>query len=74
MSITITGKIERKDIGIGAWALVTQAGETYELKEAPQELCQSQAKVKVTGKVRDDVMTIAAIGPVLEVDSFEVLQ
>ena len=73
MSITVTGKIERKDIGIGAWALVTKGGETYELKDAPPELCQSQAEVKVEGEVRDDVMTIAAIGPVLEVKSFKEL-
>jgi hypothetical protein len=73
MSITVTGTIERKDFGFGTWALVTESGETYELKDAPQELCQEQAKAKVKGKVRDDVMTVAMIGPVLEVASFELL-
>ncbi|MGK7877710.1 MAG: hypothetical protein AB4426_31725 [Xenococcaceae cyanobacterium] len=73
MSITVTGKIERKEFGSGTWALVTEGGETYELKDAPQDLCQSQGKVKVKGQVRDDVMTFAMIGPVLEVKSFEVL-
>jgi hypothetical protein len=73
MSINVTGTIEKKGFGFGTWALVTEGGETYELKDPPQELRQEQTKVKVEGQVRDDVMTIAMIGPVLEVKSFEVL-
>ncbi|HEY9596066.1 MAG TPA: hypothetical protein V6D33_00150 [Cyanophyceae cyanobacterium] len=73
MSIKVTGVIERKGLGPGAWALVTDSGETYELKDAPADLKKSDLKVKVEGQVREDVMTIAMIGPVLEVQSFEVL-
>jgi hypothetical protein len=73
MSTNVTGTIEQKGFGFGTWALVTEAGETYELKDAPDALCQERAKAKVKGKIRDDIMTIAAIGPVLEVESFELL-
>jgi hypothetical protein len=73
MSITVTGKIEKKEFGFGTWALVTEEGQTYELMDAPEELCQSQAKVKVEGQIRKDVMTIAMIGPVLQVKSFELV-
>jgi hypothetical protein len=73
MSINVKGVIERKGLGPGTWALVTDSGETYELKDAPDELKKSDLKVKVEGQVRDDVMTIAMIGPVLEVKSFKVL-
>jgi hypothetical protein len=73
MSINVTGVIERKGLGPGTWALVTDSGETYELKDAPAELKKSDLKVKVEGQVRDDVMTFAMIGPVLEVKSFKVL-
>lgn len=73
MSINVKGVIERKGLGSGTWALVTESGETYELKDAPDELKKSDLKVKVEGQVRDDVMTIAMIGPVLEVKSFKVL-
>jgi hypothetical protein len=73
MSINVTGVIERKGLGSGTWALVADSGETYELKDAPAELKKSNLKVKVEGQVRDDVMTFAMIGPVLEVKSFEVL-
>jgi len=67
----IEGTIEKKGFGWGTWALVTPAGETYELYEPVPELQQSGMKVAVTGKVREDIMTLAAIGPVLEVESFE---
>lgn len=72
MSLTVTGRIERKGFGPGTWALVS-GGDTYELKDAPQELQQPHAKVKVKGQIREDVMTFAMIGPVLEVQSFEVI-
>ncbi|NEO25637.1 MAG: hypothetical protein F6K03_01735 [Kamptonema sp. SIO4C4] len=69
-----TGKIEYRGVGLGAWALVTDTGETYELQNPPHSLQQEGAKVKVDGKVRDDVMTVAMIGPVFEVDSFELME
>ncbi len=74
MSITVTGKVEQSEIGIDTWALVTEEGEIYELMDPPEQLCRSLVKVKVEGQVRDDVMTIAAIGPVLQINSFEVLE
>ena len=74
MSTTITGTIQRNDMGTGTWAIVTDDGVTYEVhKGAPKELLKSGQKVKVQGQVREDVMTLAMIGPVLEVKSFEVI-
>ncbi|MEA5572332.1 hypothetical protein [Calothrix sp. UHCC 0171] len=74
MSITVTGTIQRRDIGMGAWALVSDEGTTYEIpRSADKKLLQSGQKAKVTGKIRDDVMTTAMIGPVLEVNSFELV-
>ncbi|WP_204103446.1 MULTISPECIES: hypothetical protein [Spirulina sp. CCY15215] len=69
----IVGTIERKDIGVGTWALVAESGETYELKDAPPALCQNGIKVKINGEIREDVMTLAMIGPVLQVKSFEAI-
>ncbi|MFP4007794.1 MAG: hypothetical protein ACLFV6_07260 [Spirulinaceae cyanobacterium] len=69
----ISGTIERKGMGPGTWALVADSGETYELKDAPEGLRQSGLKVSVEGQIREDVMTFAMIGPVLEVSSFEAL-
>lgn len=74
MSINVTGIITHKGMGTGTWALVTDSGETYELKNAPAELQKSDLKVKVEGEIRDDVMTLAMVGPVLEVKAFDVLE
>ena len=69
----VTGKMEMKGFGFGVWALVTEDGTTYELKDYPPELEQEGIKVEVEGKIRDDVMTMAMIGKVLEVESYRLL-
>ncbi|KST62333.1 hypothetical protein [Mastigocoleus testarum] len=74
MSITVKGTIERRDIGMGAWALVTEEGTTYQImRGADKKLLQSGQKAEVNGKIREDIMTNAAIGPVLEVNSFNLI-
>ncbi len=73
MSIQVEGTIERQGFGSGTWALVSDSGETYELHKAPNDLQKAGLKAKVKGQIRDDVMTISMIGPVLEVQSFELL-
>ncbi len=72
MEITVTGKIEKKGFGLGVWALVTQEGKTYELYQPPSELCKPITQVKIQGQIREDIMTAAMIGPVLEVKSFAI--
>lgn len=69
----VEGTIERIEMGTGTWALVTTDGMTYELKDAPNELHQEGLKVCIEGQIRDDIMTFAMIGPVLEVNTFEML-
>ncbi|TAE60821.1 MAG: hypothetical protein EAZ76_00070 [Nostocales cyanobacterium] len=72
--ITITGKVERRNIGLGAWAFVTEDGTTYELlKSTDKILLQSGQTAQITGEIRQDIMTISMIGPVLEVRSFEII-
>lgn len=72
---TVEGSIQRSGMGAGTWALVTRDGNSYEIyQNAPKDLLQPGIQVRVKGQVRDDVMTIAMIGPVLEVKSFELLE
>ena len=71
MSITVTGTVQQKGFGWGTWALVTEAGKTYELYEPVPQLQQAGLAVAITGQVREDIMTLAAIGPVLEIESFQ---
>ena len=63
----------KKGFGFGTWALVTDDGTTYELKDPAAELKQEGIKVEVQGKIREDVMTMAMIGAVLEVESYKLL-
>ncbi len=69
----VTGVVEKKDIGMGAWALVTAEGTTYELLDCPRDLRHVGMKVKATGTINTDVMTAAMIGKVFNVTSFEKL-
>ncbi len=74
MSITVEGKVQHSNLGTGTWALQSSQGQTYEIHhDAPEGLLKEGLQVKAKGKVRDDVMTTAMIGPVLEVQSFEVI-
>ena len=63
----ITGKIERRTVGIGAWALVTAEQQVYELRKLPKEYQQADLQVSVTGKILEDAMSLAMIGPIFEV-------
>ncbi|PSB19504.1 hypothetical protein C7B65_11340 [Phormidesmis priestleyi ULC007] len=72
MSITVKGVIDRKGFGAGTWAIDSEQGETYEIHNPPSELQKKGLKVKIEGKIRDDIMTLAMIGPVLEVKKFEI--
>lgn len=71
--MSITGKIAKKGFGFGVWALVTEDGTTYQLYEPVSELQKEGITVEIEGKIREDIMTTAMIGPVLEVASFKLL-
>ena len=71
--MTVTGTIEKKGFGFGTWALVTDDGTTYELKDAPAELQQEGIQVEVKCKIQENVMTIAMIGALLEIKSYKLL-
>ncbi len=71
MTIKISGKISKKGFGFGVWALETANGEVYELKDPSPELTKITTSVTIEGVIREDIMTIAAIGPVLEVNNFQ---
>lgn len=71
--ITVIGGIEHRDLGTGAWALVGEDGTTYELLDCPRDLRKTGLHVKVQGTLNEDVMTLAMIGKVLNVNSFEIL-
>jgi hypothetical protein len=79
--MTITGKLTWIEQGSGTWAVTSEDGLTYELygPKAEELIAAGQraavqgledVQCTVTGTLREDVMTMAMIGPVLEVESF----
>lgn len=72
-SLNLEGTIQNVAIGPGTWALAT-GDQTYEIYEIPDALKQDGLNIKAKGKVRDDVMTFAMIGPVLEIESYEIVK
>ncbi|MEB3356231.1 MAG: hypothetical protein VKK04_05860 [Synechococcales bacterium] len=73
-SMTVEGTVQHVAMGTGAWALNSSSGR-YEIYQGkPAEAMQDGLRVRARGKVRDDVMTLAMIGPVFEIESFEVLE
>jgi hypothetical protein len=72
--IKLSGTVRYIDMGMGTWALVTDSGEQYELMQpAPSNLLQEGLKISAFGTIRDDVMTIAAIGKVFAIRGFHVI-
>lgn len=69
----LTGKIEKKEFGFGVWALVAEDGTTYQIKDPVAQLQQEGIKVEIEGKIREDIMTSAMIGPVLEIESYKTI-
>jgi len=74
MSIKVTGTVMYQDLGPGTWGLVTPNQGTFEIKDPEPELCQSGLKIEAEGIIREDIMTLAMIGPVLEITSFRKIE
>lgn len=74
MSITVKGVIQRKGFGTGTWALDAEDGKSYELRNAPSDLQSAGLQVTIEGEIRDDVMSFAMVGPILEVENFTISQ
>jgi hypothetical protein len=66
-----SGTIQFLDIEGGVWVLTLPSGEHYALFRAPKELLQEGLEVTIQGQIREDMVTVAQVGPVLEVKSFQ---
>ncbi len=75
MTVSVKGTINKVDIGPGAWAIKSEDGKTYQIfmRNFPKELLVEGSKILINGKIRDDIMTTAMIGPVLEMESYETI-
>ncbi len=65
-----SGTIQFLDIEGGVWVLTLPSGQHYALFRAPKELLQEGLEVTIQGQLKEDMVTVAQVGPVLEVKSF----
>lgn len=70
--LKVKGTIQYRAIATGTWIIETETGEVYELYKPPQAILQDNLRVSIEGRIREDVMTVAMVGKILEVFSFEV--
>ncbi|MBF2087587.1 MAG: hypothetical protein IGR80_15830 [Synechococcales cyanobacterium K44_A2020_017] len=73
-TVHLSGTIQRVTLGMGAWTLVTDQGDTYELHRPPADLCNAGLAVTVQGQIRSDIATLAMVGPVLEIKTFSIVE
>lgn len=67
------GIIQFLDIAGGVWVLQADA-ICYQLFRAPAPLLQENLAVTITGRLLEDMLTNAQVGPVLEVLTFAIAQ
>jgi hypothetical protein len=66
--VTLTGRVEKRDIGAGAWVLVTDDGRQFELKADGKKLQDGQT-VEIQGHVAKDTMGVGMVGDfIIEVE------
>lgn len=71
--ITIEGVVKRSPLGPGAWTIAGMGRTVQIFRNQPQDILKENLKVRVTGKMRPDIMTAAMVGPVFEVIDFQIL-
>jgi hypothetical protein len=67
--MTFKGVLKFYQLGTRCWALITDDGNQYELVGGDPSLYQDGIRVTVTGKIREDLMSAANIGPILQASS-----
>ena len=72
--VTIEGVVTRSRLGVGTWTIVGMGRTVQIFRNKPEEILQEGLHVRVTGKIRTDVMTAAMVGPVFEITSVERLE
>lgn len=72
--VTIEGVVTRSRFGgAGAWTIVGMGRTVQIFRNQPEEILKDGLKVRVTGKMRPDIMTAAMVGPVFEIASVQIL-
>jgi len=69
----LSGKVERVDLGMGAFVLVTDGGERYELHGGDRGMKKPGQRLEVEGEIDSSAVTSAMAGPVLRVTRYRAI-
>ena len=69
----LSGKVERVDLGGGAFVLVADNGQRYQLAGGDRGMKQPGVRIEVEGDVDPGAASTAMVGPVLRVKSYRAI-
>jgi hypothetical protein len=69
----LSGKVERVDLGGGAFVLVADDGSRYQLVGGDRGLKKVGQRIEVEGEVDSQGVSVAMVGPLLRVKSYKPL-
>jgi len=69
--MTLRGIVKLHQFGPRGWEFITEDGDHYELIGGDPGLYRDGIRAVVTGRIREDLMSAANLGPILEVDTFK---
>lgn len=69
----LSGKVERADVGGGAFVLVADDGRRYQLTGGDRGMKQIGARIEVEGEVDAGGVSVAMVGPILRVKSYRAI-
>lgn len=70
---TLRGTVRKLGLEGGLWALVTEAGSTIELVDAPAQLKRDGARAEVEAEEVPVEVSIGMVGPAVRVRSFRLI-
>ena len=69
----LSGKVERVDVGMGAFVIVTDDGQRYELAGGDRGLKKPGQRIEVEGDVDSGAVSAAMVGPIFRVKSYKAI-
>jgi len=71
--VKLSGKVEHVDVGSGAFVLVGDDGQRYQLAGGDRGMKKPGQRIEVDGEVDKDAVTTAMVGPLLRVKSYRAI-
>jgi len=71
--VRLSGKVEHVDVGSGAFVLVGDDGQRYQLAGGDRGMKKPGQRIEVEGEVDKEAVTTSMVGPLLRVKSYRAI-